>query len=279
MTTRVLPAIAGLLLLATLALLGWQWFATPPVEIEAAAPSTSTLPVPPVPPRLAQGRDYEQCLGMLDNDPAAAAGFAIGWEAVGGGDGARHCFALSRIATGHAAEGARLLEQLAGATGASAAVRAVIYGQASQAWLIEQEEQKAYDAATKALAERPDDIDILIDRAAIAAQLERYDEAVADLDRALSADPERGDAMTLRATANRHAGRLETASTDIAAALALTPDYPEALLERGIIRHRLGDSQTARADWERVIELAPDSAAADLATQNLELLDAGPTAK
>ena len=265
MMNRLLPAIAGLLLLAVLAVLGWQWFAVPVVEIEQVAPATA-LPVPPVPPRLAQGRDYEQCLG-------------IGWEATGGGDGARHCYALSRIALGHAAEGAALLERLAASTGAPAAVRAVIYGQASQAWLIEQEEQKAYDAASKALAERPDDIDILIDRAAIAAQLERFDEAVADLDRALSADPERSDAMTLRATANRNAGRLDVAATDIARALARDPDYPEALLERGIIRHRLGDAETARADWERVIELAPDSAAADLATQNIELLDAGPQAK
>ena len=278
MMNRLLPAIAGLLLLAVLAVLGWQWFAVPVVEIEQVAPATA-LPVPPVPPRLAQGRDYEQCLGMLDDDPAAAASFAIGWEATGGGDGARHCYALSRIALGHAAEGAALLERLAASTGAPAAVRAVIYGQASQAWLIEQEEQKAYDAASKALAERPDDIDILIDRAAIAAQLERFDEAVADLDRALSADPERSDAMTLRATANRNAGRLDVAATDIARALARDPDYPEALLERGIIRHRLGDAETARADWERVIELAPDSAAADLAAQNLELLDAGPQAK
>jgi hypothetical protein len=32
----------------------------------------------------------------------------------------------------------------------------------------------------------------------------------------------------------------------------------------------------ARADWQRVLELAPDSATADLAQQNLTLLDAGP---
>ncbi|MCX7381237.1 MAG: hypothetical protein NT133_07445, partial [Alphaproteobacteria bacterium] len=89
MNTRILSAIAGLLLLAVIAVLGWGWYAAQSPDIEEVAPSTSALPVPPVPPRLAQGRDYEQCLGMLDNDPAAAAGFAIGWAAVGGGDGAR----------------------------------------------------------------------------------------------------------------------------------------------------------------------------------------------
>jgi hypothetical protein len=32
----------------------------------------------------------------------------------------------------------------------------------------------------------------------------------------------------------------------------------------------------ARTDWERAISLSPDSATADLAQQNLALLEAGP---
>ena len=50
----------------------------------------------------------------------------------------------------------------------------------------------------------------------------------------------------------------------------------EALLEHGILRQRVDDQAGARQDWERAISLEPDSATADLAQQNLALLDAGP---
>ena len=48
------------------------------------------------------------------------------------------------------------------------------------------------------------------------------------------------------------------------------------LVERGILRQRMGDGAGARADWEHAIELDPDSTTADLAEQNLALLEAGP---
>jgi regulator of sirC expression with transglutaminase-like and TPR domain len=48
------------------------------------------------------------------------------------------------------------------------------------------------------------------------------------------------------------------------------------LLERGILRQRRNDDEGARADWQRAISLAPDTATADLAEQNLALLEAGP---
>jgi regulator of sirC expression with transglutaminase-like and TPR domain len=54
------------------------------------------------------------------------------------------------------------------------------------------------------------------------------------------------------------------------------PDNAEALLERGILRQRHDDRAGARRDWERAIELSPDSTTADLAQQNLALLEAGP---
>ncbi|MCA3414378.1 MAG: hypothetical protein INF84_07240, partial [Roseomonas sp.] len=60
-------------------------------------------------------------------------------------------------------------------------------------------------------------------------------------------------------------------------ALRLAPRNVEALLERGILRQLRGEAEAARRDWERVLELAPDSAAADLAAQNLALIEAGPS--
>jgi hypothetical protein len=45
----------------------------------------------------------------------------------------------------------------------------------------------------------------------------------------------------------------------------------------GILRQLRGEAEAARRDWERVLDLAPVSAAADLAAQNLALIEAGPS--
>jgi regulator of sirC expression with transglutaminase-like and TPR domain len=58
--------------------------------------------------------------------------------------------------------------------------------------------------------------------------------------------------------------------------LTLDPDDPDALLERGILRQRMGDPAGARADWEHARGIDPTSTTADLAEQNLALLEAGP---
>ena len=275
MNTRLLSFVAPPLLVVVVAAALWFTFHTATPDPEPQSDPVD-LPIPPVPPRIAQGRDYEQCLALLDDDPAAAGTFALGWQGSNGGDGAAHCLALSRIALGHPAEGAELLENLARDSQAAPAARAIVYGQSSQAWLMAEQGVRAFGAATMALALLPDQEDMLIQRAVIAGNLGRYADAIADLDRALQLDPRRTDTLTLRAAAWRHVGRLDAAQNDIDAAMAVDVDYPEALLERGILRQRQGNPEGAREDWERAIELAPDSPTADLAEQNLALLDAGP---
>ncbi len=273
-----LSALLGALIL-TIAAAAWVLTpaAPPPVEETAVTTPGLPLPVPPVPPRVAEGQEYEQCLDLLETDPTSAAALAGGWT--NGGAGATHCLALSKIALGQPADGAALLEQLAGLSDAAPAVRAIVYGQAAQAWLMADEGGRAYAAATRALVLLPDDTDLLIDRATLATTLERFADAVADLNIVLAHEPDRTDALTLRAAALRHLDKLDAAQAEITRALAIDPDYPEALLERGILRQRGGDPDGAREDWERVMELAPDSPSGDLAEQNLALLEAGPDAK
>lgn len=243
---------------------------------QPAGPDAAPLPVPPVPPRIAEGADYEHCLAMLSNDPAGAAAFADAWTATGGREGAAHCQALAQIELGNPGTGAEMLEKLASASNAPTLARAAIYGQAVQAWLMADDPAHAFGAATMAIALSPDDPDLLIDRSIAAATMERYMDAIDDLDRALDLDPKRVDALVLRAAAWRHEERLELARDDIDRAFAIDAEYPEALLERGILRERMGNRDGARADWEKAIALAPDTAAADLAQQNLALLEAGP---
>ncbi len=262
--------------------------AGPAPSATAAAPSedappvpgaAEVLPLPPVSPRLGEGRDYEHCMDMMASDPSGALDFAEAWEATGGGEGAQHCHAMAAIELGDPATGAAMLDRLAQDSAAPALTRAAVFGQADSAWMMAGDAARAYASATLAATLSPDDPDLLIERAVAGATLGRFPEVVEDLTRALDLDPRRADALVYRAAAQRHLERLDLAVDDIDRAFALDPDSPEALLERGIIRQRTGDLRGARGDWQRAAELAPDSGTGDLAQQNLALLEAGPPAR
>jgi tetratricopeptide (TPR) repeat protein len=240
------------------------------------APDGSVLPIPPVPPRIAEGADYDHCLAMLDSDPSGADALAASMAANGGGDAAEHCHALAQVALGNTDDGASLLDKLASTSTAPSSFRAVVFGQADQAWTMAARPDQAFASATNAIKLSPDDPDLLIVHAIAALALQRYADASDDLTHALDLDPKRADALVLRATAWRNLQKLDQAKTDIDKAFALDPDDPDAYLERGIIRQRLGNLAGARTDWEQASELAPDTSTGDLAQQNLALLAAGP---
>ncbi len=276
MSKRTGLLLGGIVVVLALGV-GVSWWETRGAgSMEAEAESDEVLPVPPIPPRIAEGADYEHCLSMLSTDPSGARDFADAWVATGGGDGAMHCLALSNVALGDPDTGADQMDKLAGSTKAPAAARASIYGQAGQAWLIAGEPDRALASITLALSMTPDDPDLLIDRSVAEGTMDRYTEAVDDLTKALDVDARRPDALVLRAAAWRHLDQLELAQDDVDRAFAMDPENADALLERGILRQRRGDRTGARHDWELAAQLSPDSATGDLAQQNLALLDAGP---
>ena len=261
---------------ALAALMAAGWMALAPRAVEVAG---EALPVPPQPPRFAEGPEADRCFALLRSDPEAAMAVAAAWQRQGGGEGAQHCAALAVLASGDVARAAEQLEQLASRSRAAPSARAAVFAQAAQAWLMAGETQRAFATTTLALALTPDDVELLIDRAVALGTIGRHGEAVADLDRALTSDPQRPDALVFRAAAWRQLDRAEPARRDIERALALDPENAEALLERGILRQLAGDTEGARMDWERAIELAPHSAVADLAFQNLALNEAGPAGR
>ena len=265
----ILAVLAAALLLAG-ATGGWWYFVQ-------NAENGMELPLPPEPPRLADGAEYERCLAMLRDDPEGAVSFAEAWEATGGGEGARHCAALGQLTIGEPDRAAEQLERLAIGSRGSAAARAAVFGQAGQAWMMAGDASRAFAATTMALTLNPLDADLLTDRSVALGTMRRYGEALADLDRALAIDAERTEALTFRAAALRNLDRADEALTSVQRALVNAPENPEALLERGILRQLRNDSAGARTDWQRVVDLAPDTPAADLALQNLALSEAGPT--
>ena len=254
----------------------------PPANVRTSdntASPENDLPVPPFPPRIAEGDQYDKCMTMLADDPEGAEAIAMSWQVTGGGDGATHCQALAMIANGNSEGGATMLENLAHAGKAEGLTRAVLLSQAAEARLIADQGEPALKDASEALEISPDDPDLLIGRANAYDALDRSSEALEDLNQALLLDASRGDALVLRASIWRQMDKLDEARSDIEKALALDPDDPEALLERGILRERMGDLAGARQDWTRTREIDPNSEAAELAAQNLTLLDSGPAKK
>jgi tetratricopeptide (TPR) repeat protein len=268
------PVLLGAFAAALLAAIGGAaWLALHAGSVEAAGES---LPAPPEPPRLSDSPEYDRCLALLRADAEAARAMAERWEAAGGGEAARHCGALALVPLGEPGIAAQQLEGLAARSRAGAAARAMLHGQAGQAWLTAGAPSRAFGALTQGLILAPGDVEMLLDRAVAAGLMGRFAEALGDLDRALETDARRADAWTLRAAALRHLDRAEEALRDVERALGLDADNAEALLERGILRQLRGDTAGAREDWQRAVFAAPDSAAADLALQNLALNEAGP---
>ncbi|HLY46284.1 MAG TPA: tetratricopeptide repeat protein [Stellaceae bacterium] len=253
--------------------------AGPAGAVELPAASEPLLTVPPVPsaraprPAAADAATYERCMSLAGHDAAAAKKLALGWQARGGAHPAEHCLAVALIGLQQYKEAASRLETLAQAmVRAPEALRAEVLDQAGQAWLLAGDPGRAYEAGGRALSLRPNDPDLLVDRAEAAGAAGWFDKALADLDRALKAHPERLDALIYRATAYRELGRLDPALADVDAALALAPDSVPALLERGNIRRLRGDVEGARADWGKAAALAPGSAAEAAARANIERL-------
>jgi len=282
-------AILGLPLLLALGG-GAVWWAMQPPGVPAPPPEAmvpvgatdaedADLPVPPAPPRISANANYETCLATVDQDPDGARAMADKAAELGGVDPATHCRALALIATGDPESGAPLLDEIGGHAGPADAARAAILQQAAEAWLMADAPGRALSSANRALELSPDNADLLSLVAQAQAALGKDGDAIENLVLAHEAAPDRADILAALGAAQRRTGDVTAAKRSLTAALAIDPDEPTALLERGVLHQQDGELAAARADWQRTIESAPESDAADLARQNIELLDAGPEEK
>lgn len=216
---------------------------------------------------------YEACLIIAKKNPEQGWEEAIGWQSLGGGEAARHCAAVALIGLKKYGEAATRLETLANESVRADALRAEMFAQAAQAWLLEGKTARADSAQRAALILAPGNIEILLDHAVLLASVNHYAEAEQVLSSVLLRQPNRVEALVLRASAFRYLDNLPGAEDDVNKAVQLDPDFADALLERGILRRLKGDDAGAREDWVKVISLQPDGPAADTARRNLEKLD------
>jgi tetratricopeptide (TPR) repeat protein len=260
---KIVPKFRAALLLAGLSL--------------AVAPTT----VPTA--RLAQAdeidhaAEYEDCLLLVEVEPEEAFESASAWQAMGGGEPARHCAAVALIELGHYVEAGQRLEALANrlARKGEPHLSLVALAQAGQAWLLAEDLERAYAVQTTALELAPGDAELLVDRAVTLAAAENYGDALIDLNRALDLAPGRPDVLIYRASAQRYVGDIPAALKDVDQALVLDPDNPEGLLERGNLRRLQNDLPGARADWQRAATLAEGLPTGDAAQANIATLELG----
>lgn len=223
---------------------------------------------------------YDSCILLSKSHPDEALELASKWAAVGGGEGAQHCRALALVGLNDFGQGALELEQLAQKSKGTVGLRANLLEQAGQAWLLQGEPTRAYNAQTAGLKlvtpDMPQYVRLLVDRAATLAEGAKFKDAMADLDAALKQQPDNADALAFRATAHRNLKEIDLALADAEAAVKADPRNVHARLERANIYKLQGRINDARRDWVLIPQLAPDSDAAKAARADMERADVKP---
>lgn len=218
------------------------------------------------------------CLARAEELPDFAYEEAKLWEKQGAGAEARLCQALALLLRGDWVLAAPALEASAAElTRESVPMRANLLSRAGTAWSNAHKLPEAEAAFGKALDLTPRDTQILMDRAIARAGMEKYWDAVTDLDRVIELAPKMSEAHLLRAQAH-HVLALDAKSlADVEEALRLSPQSGEGLLLRGNLRAAKSDMARAKQDWEAVRRVAPGSPASAVALQNLNALDRAQT--
>jgi tetratricopeptide (TPR) repeat protein len=173
-----------------------------------------------------QAQRFAACVQQIDADAAAAYETAMAWAAEGQSVSAYRCAAMALIAQNRAGEGARRLDSLGSAVNpAETALRAELFSQAGNAWLLAREPARARSSFTRAVTTVESDPaqlpDLLIDRARAYAMEENWRQAEEDLSRALDIRADDALALRLRAAARMHQSSFQLAEADAQRSLAL----------------------------------------------------------
>jgi tetratricopeptide (TPR) repeat protein len=184
---------------------------------------------------------FSQCVAQIDADPVEAYESGMAWSALTNELGGFRCAAMALVAQNRNEEGARRFESLAmGLPSESAALRAELFSQAGNAWLLARDAANARSAFTRSIATMQGDRevmpDLLIDRARAYAMEEDWRHAEEDLSNALDIRADDPLALRLRAYARMNQNAFDLAEADAQAAVALEPTNVDSLLMLGHAR-------------------------------------------
>jgi tetratricopeptide (TPR) repeat protein len=211
---------------------------------------------------------------LAQQTPKAALKQAMEWEKAGGGDAARHCVANAYMGLKQFDDAAMELERIAQTLPQEQApLMAQLFLQAADAWMNINDLDRALNDVNQGLKLNKNSVDLLVRRAYIYGNQDKYFEALDDLNAAYDLTSDRSEILTLRAKAYRKLGQPDLAKDNVEMALKADPNDPDALLERGTQRAEAGDKDGAREDWLKLIEIAPDSYAAEGARTGLAAID------
>ena len=142
-------------------------------------------------------------------------------------------------------------------------LRAELWAQAGQAFMeAGRGRQGRRGAEPRARRSRAGDPDLWVDRGLSYAAMRAWPRAISDFDRALALRPNDVEILVLRAAAWRNAGNPARALDDAARALKIAPDHSEALLERGFANLARGERSQATNDFNKVLRLVPPGSSA-----------------
>lgn len=130
--------------------------------------------------------------------------------------------------------------------------------------------QQAYDLLDQAVAQNPDNKDLLYSRALLAERVNRLDVLERDLRALISADPKNGQALNaLGYTLADRTDRYQEALGYLQQAIALLPDDPAVIDSMGWVLYRLGQPDKALEYLRRAYEMNEDD---EIAAHLVEVL-------
>lgn len=181
---------------------------------------------------------FAQCVALIDENPARAYEEGMAWAAEAQSMSAYRCAAMALIAQNRFEEGARRLQSLASAVNPeNTGLRAELWSQAGNAWLLAREPGQARSNFTRAITTLQSDPqqlpELLIDRSIAYAQEREWRLAEEDLSRSLDIRPQSATALRLRAAARMNQRSFELAEADARAAVRLEPANQENTLVLG----------------------------------------------
>jgi Flp pilus assembly protein TadD len=137
--------------------------------------------------------------------------------------------------------------------------------------LLQSEQYEAVIELTKKLSPSlSTDSNILTIRAYAKSKLNRFEEALADYEKAIELNPGNASAISERAVVKFKLGKKTAALLDLDLAQQIEPNNPYRYSSRAYIKDSLGDVEGAIADYQKAIELDPEDA---IAYNNLGMLE------